>query len=76
MVGRTDRQSWGLFGACRYPKHESKGRNRDRQAEFGRKQCLMVPAGVFPSEPGMTEKFFDILERKNRKFGIFAKASF
>ena len=25
---------------------------------------------------GMTEKFFDILERKNRKFGIFAKASF
>lgn len=55
MVGRTDRQSWGLFGACRYPKHESKGRNRDRQAEFGRKQCLMVPAGVFPSEPGMME---------------------
>ena len=49
---------------------------QDRQAELGRKQCLMVQAGVFPSEPGMTEKFFDILERKNRKFGIFAKASF
>ena len=25
---------------------------------------------------GMTEKFFDRRERKNRKFGIFAKASF
>ena len=44
LVDRTDRQNWGLFGACRYPKRGFKWENRDRQAEFRRKHRLMVPA--------------------------------